>query len=327
MASGITHIFLVKNLQNIMPKSKLKTILGAGRDFLQVGAVAPDLPYASLILDNDLFFSNDSELADKFHYVKTNQIPLKAFSEIKKINYQLSSKELRAYFCFFMGYLSHLIADGIVHPFVRDKVGNYKDNQSDHRKLEMQLDVLFCHHLTLNNGFPLEFNETNIHKGLMNITSDHYPEKEKVLGLFDELIKEVYNETHDSNEILGWIKGLYRMFDAAEGIPKIYREIPFIDGFSFSNYEELRSKYDDILTLERKKEGGSNFAKKEKIHFFDDVVPHFYNVFIPIAEKVYNYIYENGPALTENEISGIDLDTGRIIAQNNDLELIPFYWS
>jgi hypothetical protein len=326
MASGITHILLMKNLQNIIAEGDLKQTLAAERDYLQVGAVAPDLPYAS-IADDDFFLTSQSELADKFHYVKTNEIPLKALVEIQKIKNQLTSKELRAYFSFFIGYLSHVMADGIIHPFVRDKVGNYHENQTAHRVLEMQLDVLFCNHLTMNSGSPLEFNNTNIHDELKNLSSDLYPEKGKIIGLFSRLIKEVYSESYDTSLILGWVNGLHRMFGAAEGVPKIYREIPFINNFTFSDYNDLRSKYDDILTLKTKKEGGDNFAKKDHIHFFDDVVPHFYERFLPVAQKAYDYIYSNGTMLTENDISGIDLDTGRVLAQNNNLDLVPFFWS
>lgn len=60
MPSGITHILLVKNLQNVLPDGKLKKILQSGRDFLQVGALGPDLPYAS-IADDDFFFSDSHE--------------------------------------------------------------------------------------------------------------------------------------------------------------------------------------------------------------------------------------------------------------------------
>ena len=326
MASGITHILLIKNLQNVMPEGDLKMTLAAGRDFLQVGAIAPDLPYAS-IADDDFFLTTQSDLADKFHYVQTNEIPLQAFIEIRNNMNTLTPKELRAHFIFFLGYASHVITDGIIHPFVRDKVGNYKENQTAHRVLEMQLDVLLFHYLTFKSNHPIEFNNSNIHDELINLNSDIYPERNKVIDLFSRLIKKVYTDNYDLNTILGWVKGLHRMFGIAEGEPAIYRNIPFINNFFFSDYNELLHKYDEILTLKTKKEGGENFAKKDHIHFFDDVVPHFYNRFIPVAQKAYNYIYGNGSALTEQDIFGIDLDTGRDLSKNNDLNLIPYYWS
>ena len=56
MASGLTHILLTKKLQDKFEDGQLKNILAYAADSFQVGAVGPDLPYAS-IADND-FFSN-----------------------------------------------------------------------------------------------------------------------------------------------------------------------------------------------------------------------------------------------------------------------------
>lgn len=66
MASGITHILLMKNLQQILPvgtKPKLK--LARTRDILNVGAIAPDLPYAS-IADSDFFLKRKVNLLINF---------------------------------------------------------------------------------------------------------------------------------------------------------------------------------------------------------------------------------------------------------------------
>src|SRR3989339_1118828 len=193
MASGITHILLMKNLQSLLPDGKLKKVLQSGRDFLQVGAVGPDLPYAS-IADDDLFFTTQSDLADKFHYEKTNELILKAFKEIKGIT---NAREKRFMFCFFLGFASHIIADGIIHPFVRDKVGNYHENQTAHRVLEMQLDVLLLHHLTLTSNKPINLNNSKIYDELINFDNNFYPEVGKVSQLFSKLIAEVYQQNYE----------------------------------------------------------------------------------------------------------------------------------
>ena len=327
MPSGITHILLMKNLQTILPESMLKHQMAAGRDFLQVGAVGPDLPYAS-IADSDLFFTTQSELADKFHYVKTNQVPLKALETIRTDKNQYTSRELRYIFNFFLGFISHIVADGIMHPFIRDKVGNYHEHQSEHRVLEMQLDVLLFHYLTKYSGRPIELNFSNIHDELKNLNPDFYPEADKVTDLFVEKIEEVYGVSYERSLVYDWINGLHRMWGAAEGDhPAIYKEISFIKTFLFSNYEELRSKYDDILTLTVPVDRDENFLKKDKVHFFDDCVPRFNDKFIRLAYKVYDYLYSEGEAVTEADIFPIDLDTGRDLAQNNNLDLIPSYWS
>ena len=326
MASGITHILLMKNLQSILPDNDLKMILQSGRDFLQVGAVGPDLPYAS-IADDDLFFKTQSELADKFHYEKTNQLILRAFEEIKNNSPSYTPREKRFMFCFFLGFASHIVADGITHPFIRDKVGNYNEHQTEHRVLEMQLDVLLYHHLTLNTNRPIELNYSNIHDELINFDKDFYPEVDKVLELFSSLITEVYDLNYDPSLISSWVRGLHRMFGVAEGDhPKIYRIIDFVNDFLFADYADLLSRYDSILTLEKPVDRDYNFLRKPRIHFFDDCLPRFYEIFIPLANKCYDLIYNNTGEITNEDIPPIDLDTGRDLAYNNNLDVTPTFW-
>ena len=327
MASGITHILLMKNLQTILSDSRLKHILASSRDFLQVGAVGPDLPYAS-IADSDLFFSTQSEMADNFHYVKTNQVPISALEEIKLEKNDYNSKELRYIFSFFLGFISHIVADGLIHPFIRDKVGNYHEHQSEHRTLEMQLDVLLFHYLTKYSGRPIELNFSNIHDEIGNLYKGFYPEADKVINLLCKKIDEVYSVKYEKEMIYDWIYGLHRMWGAAEGDhPAIYKEISFLKSYLFSNYNELLDKYDEFLTLTKPVDREVNFLRKDKVHFFDDCIPRFNDIFIPLAVKAYNYIYNDGNAITDLDIFPIDLDTGRDLAQNNNLDLIPSYWS
>ncbi|MBA4405758.1 hypothetical protein C0389_00630 [bacterium] len=327
MASGIAHILLMKNLQNILPNSRLKKVLQSGRDFLQAGAVGPDLPYAS-IADSDLFFKTQSDLANKFHYEKTNMLILMAFREIKEKSVELSDREKNFMFSFFLGFASHIIADGIIHPFVRDKVGNYHENQTAHRVLEMQLDVLLFYHLTMRSNGPINLNYSNIHDELINFDRNFYPEVDKVLELFSKLILEVYHLDYTPAVIRGWIKGLHTMFGVAEGEhPKIYRIVGFINNFLFSDYNDLLAKQRDLLILEKPKDRAYNFLRRPRIHFFDDCLPQFYNTFIPLANKCYEYVYNKQGELTERDIPPIDLDTGRDLAYHNNLDLTPILWS
>jgi len=326
MASGITHILLMKNLQIFLPEDRLKSIVQTSSYILQVGAVGPDLPYASIADSGDYFFKTQSELADKFHYENTNQLILKAFREIKN-NQNYTSKEKRFLFAFFLGFASHIVADGIIHPFVRDKVGDYQTNQTAHRVLEMQLDVLLYNHLTLSSSNPINLNYSNIHDELVNFNENFYPEIKIILQLFSDKIYAVYGERYEPETIKGWINGLYTMFDLAEGEhPIIYKGIGFINDFLFKDYEELKGKYSSILTLEKPKDREKNFMNRPKVHFFDDCLPQFYKIFVPLTKKLYMYTFEDGPEVTEDEIPLIDLDTGRLLA-NNNLDEVPILWN
>lgn len=90
MPSGLTHILLTKKLQDHLPDGDLKNIFAYRSDSLQVGSVAPDIPYASLI-DNNIF-SKQCSLADNFHYKNTKQIPLRSLILLKEKKNELDNE-------------------------------------------------------------------------------------------------------------------------------------------------------------------------------------------------------------------------------------------
>ncbi|MCL3781154.1 hypothetical protein EMN47_12260 [Prolixibacteraceae bacterium JC049] len=319
MASGLSHILLTRKIQDELPDGKLKSILAYCADSFQVGSVAPDLPYAS-IADN-AFFANESPLADSFHYHKTNQIPLLALEKLKSLKGNMNEELHYQMFAFFLGYISHVLADGIIHPFVRDKVGNYEDNQAEHRSLEMQLDVLFFAELTKKSGLKTELNYSNLHyqiKDFFQVNGIC-----KTLEMFSELIEVVYKEYYSPEKISGWIKGLYRMFEVAEGEhPRFYRILKS-NSFTYRNIEDIDRN--NAILLNKPGDRSSNFLNCEQINFFSDVIPQYYKRFVLIAQKAFDYVFENGTKLNDNDIPCINLDTGRLV-ENNNLNEIPYFW-
>lgn len=321
MASGLTHILLTKKLQDHLQDGDLKNILAFAADSFQVGAVAPDLPYAGIV-DDDFFFSNESSLADDFHYRATNQIPLLSLKKLKELNGKIETELNYHMFSFFLGYISHVVADGIIHPFVRDKVGEYNENQAAHRSLEMQLDVLFFEELTKKSGFASELNYTNMHDELENFLSLSY--KNDIAHSFSELINTVYQQNYSIDKILGWIKGLHRMFEIAEGDhPRFYRVLE-ANSFTYRNRADI--DFDNATKLNKPKDRASNFLNTSEINFFDDCLPQYFKSFVPIAEKAFEYVFQKGMVLNERDIPAINLDTGRLLPSNN-LDTIPAFWA
>ena len=77
MPSGLTHIMLVTRLPEKLEKdSNLQNILLSGQDFLKVGAIAPDLPYASVI-DDINFKCSKIELPLEITQSKTGKLSKK----------------------------------------------------------------------------------------------------------------------------------------------------------------------------------------------------------------------------------------------------------
>lgn len=320
MPSGITHILFTKELLNKLSGSRLKFILQDSSAFLTIGAVAPDLPYAS-IADNDFFLTSESPLADKFHYNLTNQIPLQSLIKLKSLKDTLTLQVQYQMFSFFLGYISHVVADGIIHPFVRDQVGDYAQNKSAHRSLEMQLDVLFYEELTKHIGYASELNYTDIQDELLNYSSNR--ESNQTIRLFSQLIKNVYDETYTVKKINGWIGGLHRLFNVAAGEHiQIYRHLE-ANTFLFKNREDIDPV--KALILKKPVDRVTNFLKIETIDYMQLCVPKFFEKFVRIAKKSYDFVFEEGSPLTDVDIPAINLDTGRLIS-SDDLDLIPEFW-
>jgi len=319
MASGLTHILLTKKLQDKFQDGKLKDILARCTDSFQVGAIAPDIPYAS-VADYDLF-SNEEKLADKFHYKQTNQIPLQALKELKSLNGNIDEGIHYHLFSFFLGYTSHVFADGIIHPFVMDKVGEYALNKTEHRTFEMQLDVLFLAELTAKSGFVSELNYTNIHDELKNFAE--LDEASEIVTIFSHLIDKIYSEKFSVEKILGWINGLHLLFAVAEGDhPKFFRSSD-INTFLYKNLEDIDRE--SVIILRKPKDRATNFVNREEVDFFKNVIPQYFAKYVAVAQKAFDFVYENGPSPDERDIPLINLDTGRLLPANN-LDLIPELW-
>ena len=181
--------------------------------------------------------------------------------------------------------------------------------------------------MTKNTNHPINLNNSNIHDELLNFDKNSDPIAESTLQLFSELIFDVYQVRYDIDLINGWVTGLYRMFSVAEGEhPNFYRIVSFVNDFLFEDYDNLRDKYESILVLEKPKDRAHNFLRKDTVHFFDDCIPKFNEVFIPLAQKCFNYVYYNKDKPTELDIPPIDLDTGRDLAQSTNLDLTPTLW-
>lgn len=321
MPSGITHILLTKKLQDLIsPDNPLKFILADSAAFLTIGAVAPDLPYAS-VADIDTFLTRQKGLADNFHYDQTNQIPLRSLIALKSLRSNTEEELFYQMFCFFLGYSSHVVADGIFHPFIRDWVGDYKTHQAEHRSLELQLDVLYFRELTKNSGCPLDLIYTDIQKELLNYKSS--PQWQSTFKLFSRLIKEVYAVDDTIDNIHDWIDGLDHMFTLAGGtylefIRKLDR-----NSLQFRSVKDIDAEH--VSNLSKPVDREINFLHIDRINYFEQCVPMFFTKFLPIAQSAYHFIFEDGLPLTEKEIPAINLDTGRLI-ENDNLDLIPEFW-
>lgn len=326
MPAGFTHIFLAKSFSSKAAFSNhrsdllLKSLLAQQLEFFQLGALGPDLPYSQMAR----FGNEEEEIADLFHYEKTDQIPLKGLERTKALP---EGEKRDQAFCFFLGYLAHYVADGVIHPYVRDKVGDYGENATEHRLLEMRLDVYFINHLTKKGGAGLSINKAKIQDELDDVKG----RMQTIEGIFAEVIQEVYGIPVEPNRIGAWVSDMRLMFESAanEG-NQFYTQLPGINRFLYFNLHQLkkkgRRKQDLLLHVPIDRE--RNFRAK-RTHFFQDCLPQFYQRLLPIARAAADFVYGELAEFPLGLIEPINLDTGRLLSAKGpgELDHVPFFWS
>ena len=332
MPSGISHMLLSRYLPIDGGRDYRYKIMSNTRYF-QVGSIAPDLPYGS-IADND-FLHNEDRIANLFHFCEENQatrlspnkLPLAGLKDVKNRKDRGEEKrECDALFWFVTGYASHVIADGVFHPFVMDKVGRYEGgNQAAHRALEMGIDVLLLKHLTAGTGHAIEASYAG-----MDLTIASFPEEshaDMVLKAFSALIKSIYNEDIATSKIKGWINGISRLFTLSTGKwPAWLRQLEKTDPFVFHEIPDLDGREEEYLLLEKPKYWDENFLKRPSVHALNDCLPLYNRLMKEYIDKAYAFVYGDGDELTEADLPAYSLDTGRTVNDPNNITLKPVLW-
>lgn len=139
MAGTFTHWMIVEealNKFNKLPKSKKHKyfpVIKGSSHFVLLGAVSPDYPYLSE-LEGGLFKIHS--WADRMHYENTGEFVQFAIQNLIK----LKDNDFEICLSWLSGYVTHLLADSVVHPVVNSIVGPYLFNSEEHRHCEMTQD-------------------------------------------------------------------------------------------------------------------------------------------------------------------------------------------
>ncbi len=324
MPSGITHILLSRKVLDYITGvngDAIRALLNRERGAFVLGSVAPDLPYLS-IADFDLL-SNEEKIADDLHIEHTNSVPLQGLLQARQQVEQKNTKLAEAIFAFYLGYCSHFTADCMIHPYVRDKVGDYIVAKKEHRILEMKLDVFVA-----RKFMGTEVNGVSFQDELDWIEDCKL--KVEIYGSYSGLLNIIYGCNMNAENVQGWVSAMQRVFSLAEGeFPKWYRGLLGDPGVVFKNYEDLASEEAACLLLKKpidaEKNGlVSNFMEKENVHFFDDVTKGYFDCFPLIIKKAYEAVFE-GSGNIRDLLPEINFDNGRLVADNR-LSEKPTLW-
>jgi len=301
--------------------------------YFQIGSIAPDLPYASIV-DNS-FLENHSPIADLFHFAtggqdmdhSPNRIPLLGLERVKAISNQVSDKRaLDALFWFVVGYSSHVIADGVCHPYVMDKVGRYEGpNKAEHRALEMGIDVLLLKHFTEGSGHAIEASYSGTDTSISGFNGLKHASF--VLEHFAELVEAAYALSVTLDQIEGWVTGISRLFCMSTGKwPDWFRQLDETRPFVFRQIADLEGREDEYLVLMKPKFWDKTFRNGTSVHFLKDCLPRFNSLMKSFLNKAYAYVYGSGPQVTQDDLPAFSLDTGRAVNNPNEIALGPVLW-
>lgn len=309
MPSGITHMMLsrksLEDLQDVK-HGKIADILNLERGAFIMGSVGPDLPYVPAFLPNNA-------LADSFHTANTNKIPLAGLARARKLYTEGKSQDAKAVFALFVGYCSHLCADGIIHPFVRDMVGDYETAKVEHRTLEVKLDVVLADYF-----FDGDCATIDIHDELDALQDSQ--SEDLLYSSYQEVVNENFpGYDLDSAQVKRWVKGMRLMFEftGSTVFPHFYRSMMGGKGLSHEDIKDIRQEKEKLIILKDPKPHDGkdlphNFLQKETVNLIEDVIPMYFKVFPKIAVAAYEYVFEEGAVPTET-ILEINLDTGRLL--------------
>ncbi|MCS7205050.1 MAG: zinc dependent phospholipase C family protein [Leptospiraceae bacterium] len=186
MPKEISHIYFAQQILDILPEEIQETI-SKHKELYFYGSVAPDIYYYYLPLNKSYQKLAKMDIGKKIHDSSNNLQPIHhLLDDLKNYPYELKNKIL----CFVAGYLTHVAADIVFHPYIYSITGHYFHNDSkiqnfaqrNHRLFETCMDLFI-----LKKIYKQSIKEFSLHQKLT------IPKKDSViLDHFGKAIKQSF---------------------------------------------------------------------------------------------------------------------------------------
>lgn len=309
MAGTYAHFMVTEKARDELAKDlsiQKRYVLDLNSHIVLAGAVAPDYPYLSLTS------SDAKKWADCMHYTNTNDMVCAGFDILRKSN----SDEALAWY---LGYVSHVVVDVVVHPIVNLIVGPYEENKTAHRLCEMtqdsfifkevkNLEVTKSEYIDLLRNCSQTGNASHFHPGAKRVWH----------GMFKAAHKDLFVKSPP--DIDSWHWSYISMLDKADERIAFSRHITDAAGSSAILYrhtndipESDREKYiADLPVPNSKLRQTYNMVFKKAT---TKVVEAWRGIFEDLADNT---------GWTQNWFKNWNLDTGKITGEKSDA--IPYFW-
>jgi len=140
MPATFAHCLLAREAIERLGKSKFYPgILKQKNHFVVMGATGPDYPYLTDVIKYGALKIGHN-WANRMHYENTGMFIREGINRLSKINKK--SDQFKNCLAWFMGYVSHIVADSYLHPVVNSTVhGTYLFTQTEHGRCELVQDI------------------------------------------------------------------------------------------------------------------------------------------------------------------------------------------
>lgn len=302
MAGTFTHWMVVEEAldgYNKLPQKHpyFPTILGLNH-FVCLGAVGPDYPYLTDLLDG---FLKIHSWADRMHYESSGEFVRNG------IRY-LPSKGAEGFnvcLAWLCGFATHLTTDSVIHPVVQAIVGPYIFNSVEHRHCELTQDSYIFHEI---KGIELEYAE---YVRLFKMCSDP-ANPDKINPYLRNLWTETLKASHrgattqqlDNIDPDSWHKNFVSRINSASDPVPVFRHFAEEENLAYKKTTELtpeeRKRFIEEINLPGNKTG--EFKKDAFYKAVDTVIQTWGRLFVDIEN--------NTSTGTNIYIKNWNLDTG-----------------
>lgn len=201
MPGPYAHITLLNELMQpdrlssiFSPSSRFPAILKKYQSYCMLGAVSPDYP--NLIQGN----SSVKQWADAIHCQRACKMIASGIELIKRAEETVREKQLS----WLLGYCAHVATDVTIHPVVHAKVGEYAENQRQHRICEMNQDSYIYRRMKLGEIGDSDSFAMTILK--CSNTDDKTRLDSDIATLWEVMLKDVHQELSIANppDVSSW---------------------------------------------------------------------------------------------------------------------------
>lgn len=231
MPACVAHMLIARKVREGLAASnaapEFVQMLAENSRYMELGSLGPDLPYYAIRGRWPHDFSEDSDdepgestWGDLLHSRKPNIVPLELIEAAWRAsdgNYSTHDKMAFAFAC---GYLTHIAADQIVHPFVNRIAGPYyasHKNKRTHRMVEVYQDVALYASVERGDVMDAEPNTwCDVTQGKRPNTEDWF--RSTLRSAFNK----VYGCAPDDGDIERWVDNLLHFL----GWPHVLRIYP-----------------------------------------------------------------------------------------------------